>query len=204
MTTILQFPQETYQARLRTASADASGGWTWVHGAPHRGSAGVYNAINNAELAPGARYNAATCTDANGALWLFGGYGADHIGQKGWLSDLWRWDGKQWMWFHGANVTNSSGNYYTQSRFHPRNTPGARYGAALWFDRRGYLWLFGGYGYDAHGVFGLLNDLWCWRDHQWCWVSGASRIDTRGIYQEGGDRPPHPGARAEMACIPDG
>ena len=36
------------------------------------------------------------------------------------------------------------------------------------------LQVFGGYGYDAHGVFGLLNDLWCWRDHQWCWVSGAS------------------------------
>jgi len=40
------------------------------------------------------------------------------------------------------------------------NNPGGRYGAPGWSDGSGHLWLLGGYGYDANGNLGYLNDLW--------------------------------------------
>ena len=40
------------------------------------------------------------------------------------------------------------------------NIPGGRDGAATWTDSSGNLWLFGGFGFDANGTMGYLNDLW--------------------------------------------
>jgi hypothetical protein len=47
---------------------------------------GVFSASN----IPGGRYGAATWTDRQGSLWLFGGYGYDDTGLRGGvLNDMW-------------------------------------------------------------------------------------------------------------------
>lgn len=40
------------------------------------------------------------------------------------------------------------------------NVPGTRTGQSTTVDRSGNLWIFGGYGLDGSGKFGLLDDLW--------------------------------------------
>lgn len=83
---------------------------------------------------PGGRQEAATWTDLNGNLWLFGGEGLDDVGTpKGILNDLWVYNiaNNQWTWVMGAEpVTNSTranhtGVYPSQTAVGPLNTTGA-------------------------------------------------------------------------------
>ena len=48
----------------------------------------------------------------------------------------------------------------------------------------GNLWLFGGYGYNATGGLGALNDLWRYSPStgQWTWVSGGDGNNASGVY----------------------
>jgi len=48
----------------------------------------------------------------------------------------------------------------------------------------GTVWLFGGYGYDANGTLGLLNDLWTYNigQNEWTWVAGSKTANTAGSY----------------------
>jgi N-acetylneuraminic acid mutarotase len=68
-----------------------SGEWTWVSGSHLINQFGVYG--SQGSLAPGnipgARGLASGWRDANGNLWLFGGYGTAASGSEGNLSDLW-------------------------------------------------------------------------------------------------------------------
>ena len=77
--------------------------WAWVGGSSTVGSctqngrntdcgqAGVYGVLGApaAGNSPGGRQHATGWTDANGNLWLFGGFGADSSGAWGELNDLW-------------------------------------------------------------------------------------------------------------------
>lgn len=99
---------------------------------------------------------------------MFGGF-HDNTG-NGYLNDLWSYNPGTglWTWISGSstsnggntNWTNALGVYGTRSVAATGNTPGARLSPATWIDATGHLWLHGGYGCDAAGTLGNLNDLW--------------------------------------------
>jgi N-acetylneuraminic acid mutarotase len=62
------------------------------------------------------------------------------------------------------------------------NLPGARTNSATWIDPSGNVWIFGGYGMDAGGNSGPLNDLWEYSNDQWTWVSGSNFVNQIGNY----------------------
>jgi len=96
----------------------------------------------------------------------------------------------EWTWMSGSSTIPTNGGqpgvYGTLGVPAPGNTPGARYIANRWADHGGDLWLFGGYGVDAGGSIGFLNDLWEFSPstNEWAWVGGSATIpatsDNRG------------------------
>jgi N-acetylneuraminic acid mutarotase len=80
----------------------------------------------------------------------------------------------------GANKANVSGIYGALGVAATGNSPGGRGTTVSWIDRGGNPWLFGGYGYDAIGTFGELNDLWEFNpvSKEWTWVSGSSAANN--------------------------
>lgn len=152
--------------------------WTWRSGSSTVPTTdgvgrqpGVYGTPGtpSAANAPGGRWGATGWTDSNGNLWLFGGWTntkndsaspyAD-TGKK--FADLWEFQPStnEWTWMGGGSGTDASGVYGVPGTATAGTTPGARWGTAQWSDSSGNLWLFGGYGIDASGNAGLLNDLW--------------------------------------------
>jgi N-acetylneuraminic acid mutarotase len=77
-----------------------------------------------------------------------------------------------------------AGVYGTLGQFAAANVPGSRELAMTWTDGAGHLWLFGGYGYDANGSAGNLNDLWEFdpATRQWAWMAGSKLRNQSGIY----------------------
>jgi len=165
-----------------------TGLWSWVSGGNADNASGIYGVEGTAAAnnVPGARYSASSWIDASGNLWLFGGYGYDSTGVIGYLDDLWKFSpaSGQWTWVSGGDMANGSGIYGTQFIAASGNVPGARYSASAWTDAAGYLWLFGGHGYDATGDVGNLNDLWRYTPGtgQWAWVSGGEGDNAIGVY----------------------
>ena len=168
---------------------NTAGQWGWMGGTNAIGAAGVYGAqgLANAVNTPGARSGALTWTTP-GKLWLFGGSGRDSTAAgSGLLNDLWSYDlgTGQWTWLKGSNFINANGAYGTPRVGIPTNSPGARSGSAGWVDGAGKLWLFGGNGRAGTGtVNGNLNDLWTYdpAGKIWTWMSGASTLDSNGVY----------------------
>jgi hypothetical protein len=146
--------------------------WTWMN--PTHVPATETNVINQQGIydatlgtpGPGARYYASAWVDISGNMWLFGGYGYDHdklAHGLGYLNDMWKFDGTNWTWMRGANFINMNGIYGPYMGLPlASTTPGARFSAVAWAQNSGYLFLFGGYGYDSVPADGLgyLNDLW--------------------------------------------
>ncbi|MFC1841344.1 Kelch repeat-containing protein, partial [Thermodesulfobacteriota bacterium] len=174
--------------------------WIWVSGDDEAnrpasyGTKGVVSSTNN----PGGRYGSVSWADSKGNLWLFGGYG---YGQKrlkkGYLNDLWKFDGTNWTWVSGDNLLDRSGVQETKSVTAPASKPGSRSYSVSWIDSKDNLWLFGGSGYAGTGFLGYLNDLWKFDGTNWTWVSGDFRTDQEGIYGEIGvsENNSVPGAR---------
>jgi N-acetylneuraminic acid mutarotase len=166
----------------------STGLWIWVSGGNGDNAGGVYGTQGTASATnvPGARESASTWTDSAGNLWLFGGYGYDSTGALGRLNDLWRYSPStnQWTWISGQDVANASPVYGTLGTASATNVPGARYSASSWIDSSGNLWLFGGYGYDATGAVGNMNDLWRYSPstNQWTWLAGGNADNTAGAY----------------------
>ena len=150
----------------------AANEWAWMNGSSTVGSngaqSGVYGTLGTlaAGNTPGGRSSASNWTDNSGNLWLFGGYGADAIGDGGYLSDFWEFNPptNDWAWMGGSSTVGSAGGqsgvYGALSTPAAGNIPGGRDAASSWTDSNGNLWLFGGYGFDATGNYGPLNDLW--------------------------------------------
>ena len=67
----------------------SNGGWIWMGGTQNANAAGVYGASTG--VVPGARESAATWVDANGNLWMWGGYGYGVSGAADELSDMWEY-----------------------------------------------------------------------------------------------------------------
>jgi hypothetical protein len=131
---------------------------------------------------PGGRWGPASWADASGNLWMFGGQGDDANGNAGLLNDLWKYNigSGQWAWVAGSKFVNQAGAYSGTA------TPGARWTPAYWTDQAGNFWLFGGFGYDANGQVGMLNDLWEYTGGNWVWVSAtvpnSNLFNQNGVY----------------------
>jgi Chitobiase/beta-hexosaminidase C-terminal domain/Galactose oxidase, central domain len=142
---------------------------------------GNYGTLGQAEsgVLPGERTSAASWKDSNGNLWLFGGIGlasAYPVGGFGSLpNDLWEFNPAtdEWAWIGGSNTdvclsmssgicinSGQVGTYGTLGAPSASSIPGGRQAAVSWVDSKGNFWLFGGFGFDANGTYGYLNDLW--------------------------------------------
>jgi hypothetical protein len=181
--------------------------WTWMSGSDETDQNGVYGTKGKPDPAnvPGARRYLVSWTDGSGNLWLFGGFGYAASGTYGHLNDLWRWDGANWTWMSGSDVTNRTGVYGTKGTPDPANVPGARYAAVSWKDSSGKFWLFGGSAYPASGSSGYVNDLWRWDGANWTWMSGSDEKNQNGVYGTKGTPAPAnvPGARRYLVSWTD-
>ena len=171
-----------------SAAAQEALEWTWMGGSSSHNQASVYGTLGTpaAGNIPGGRYVASSWTDSSGHLWLFGGYGYDANDVSGDLNDLWEFDPStsQWAWMSGSKSANHPGVFGTLGTPAAGSVPGGRYGASNWTDSSGHFWLFGGDGYDAHGNYGYLSDLWEFNPstNQWAWMCGSSSANQPGVY----------------------
>ena len=160
--------------------------WVWVKGDKTTSQNSVYGTKGIAANAnkPGAAYSSASWTDANGNLWLFGGFGATNS-QLGFLNSLWKYNptSNQWTWVNGDKAIDVPGVYGTKGVTSSTNKPGSRYGSKTWMDASGNLWLYGGYGFDGNNS-GILNDIWKYNPatNEWTWIKGDNTIDQFAVY----------------------
>ena len=138
--------------------------WMWMGGSITNSQSGMYGTEGTPAGGniPGARYDPASWIDSSGNFWLFGGNGYDATGNQGDLNDLWEFypSTNEWVWMGGSTMFNQEGVYGTLGTTASGNIPEARYIASSWTDANGNFWLFGGWGIDAYGNWGPLNDLW--------------------------------------------
>jgi N-acetylneuraminic acid mutarotase len=160
-------------SEVSTGCVEYKMGLTICGGQP--GNYGTLNAPAAANV-PGGRVGVINWTDASGHPWFFGGSGYDAKGDSGYLNDLWDFNplSNEWTWTGGDSAiadcgTTSLGNtvcggqpgvYGKLGTPATLNFPGGREGGVRWTDSKGNFWLFGGYGADAKGTVGFLNDLW--------------------------------------------
>jgi N-acetylneuraminic acid mutarotase len=165
--------------------------WAWVSGSDLINQPGIYGnkGVASPSNVPGARDGAVSWIDKSNNLWLFGGSGR--------LSDLWKFDGTNWTWISGSNLSQQAGVYGIKGEASAANAPGGRSDSVSWIDSGGNLWLFGGFGSDSVGGQGDLNDLWKFDGTNWTWVSGSNVIYQNGVYGTKGTASPSnvPGAR---------
>ena len=174
------------------AQTTAPNEWTWMGGSsrtagPPGGQPGVYGTLG--VFAPGnipnGRWASVSWIDDKGNFWLFGGVGStvDDDGLK--YNDLWEFNPStnEWAWMAGSNTGSQSGVYGTLGIPSAENVPGGREDASGWTDNEGNLWLFGGYGADANGANGILNDLWEFNPstNEWA-LMGGNIQSVCGVY----------------------
>ena len=180
----------------------------WMSGSNTMDAVGVYGTKGTAAATnvPGARQSGASWYDSvGGNLWMFGGAKCA-MTCSAFYNDLWKYNiaSGQWTWVNGSNAAGAAGVYGTKGTAAATNVPGARSGAAYWFDGSN-LWLLGGYGFDgsATPVLGHLNDLWKYNlaSGQWTWVNGSSVPLASGVYGTKGTAAAAntPGARGSAA-----
>jgi N-acetylneuraminic acid mutarotase len=196
--------------------------WAWMGGSSIAsgsgvdGISGVYGTIGQASSTsyPGSRIYAAGWADANGNLWLFGGFGFDSAGTNGVLNDLWKYDpiANQWTWVSGSSsvpgpALGQPGIYGTLGTPAPGNVPAGREIGAGWTDKAGNFWLFGGWGSDFNGKGDFLNDLWEYNlaTNQWTWMGGSPTMAGYGSYgiQGAPSATNYPGGRIYSASWTD-
>jgi hypothetical protein len=154
--------------------------WTWVSGSNLANQTGTYSTQATSNLfiplagdVPGSRWGAVGWSDTNSNLWLFGGwgYGTATTDPTGFLSDIWEYQHStgQWIWWKGTANANQSGVFAAKDIpgadgvHFVKNIVGARRGAVIWQpDPNGYVWIFGGEGYDSSqgSPPGYLDDVW--------------------------------------------
>lgn len=162
--------------------------WTWVSGSQFANTQPVYGTqmVSSTSNIPGPRSANSAWFDSNGDFWIFGGNGIDSNGTTGPLNDLWKYTTStgQWTWISGSNLSYQNGTYGTQGAYSPNNVPGSRYGQNVWKDNSGNVYLFGGYGLDATGIQGFLNDFWIYNPNlnQWNWSGGSSQANQSGFW----------------------
>ncbi len=152
--------------------------WTWAMGSAYGGTyggfytnllgqGGVYGKLGVPDPGntPGSRTASATFTDAQGNLWLYGGYGWDSGGNMGYLDDLWEFDRTKWLWawMGGHEIAPPPATFSTYGPYRVPSSltnPGPRSGAVGFTDKAGNPWLFGGaISYGGPTTTVLYNDL---------------------------------------------
>lgn len=162
--------------------------WTWMKGSKIGGQLSIYGTqtIPNNSNCPGGRNLSVGWTDNNGNLWLFGGSGYAASATNGWLNDLWKYNPltNQWTWMKGSSTINPAGNWGTLGNFAATNTPSSRLIGHTWTDNSGFLWMYGGSGYDSNYWTGTLSDLWKYDPaiNQWMWVDGSSLRNIQPVF----------------------
>ncbi|MGD0940443.1 MAG: kelch repeat-containing protein [Terracidiphilus sp.] len=184
------------------AQASNANEWTWMGGSNTVSSSGyeptVYGTLGTPSTAntPGSRSGVVNWTDKSGHLWLFGGETSVVSGVINAPNDLWKFDTStnEWTWMGGGgtnacvvNECGQAGVYGTLGTFAAGNFPGSRSGAVAWSDKSGHLWLYGGDGFDANGVVGVLNDMWEFdpSTDQWAWMGGSNTVPSANSGQPG-------------------
>ncbi|MGL4598835.1 MAG: kelch repeat-containing protein [Bacteroidia bacterium] len=153
--------------------------WTWMAGSnvsnplPVHGMLQVASPLNT----PGQRSVYSNWLDAQGNLWLYGGY-TNYLQLE---SDMWKFDmtNYQWTWMAGITAQPDTVFSFTQ-----QCTAGGRPRAvyenrAYWTDDCGRFWNFGGAGYVA-----MCDELWMFDPAtlQFTWVSGTGIPFNPGNY----------------------
>jgi Galactose oxidase, central domain len=157
--------------------------------------------------APPARLGAATWTDNNGDLWLFGGSDINNY-----RNDLWKFNASSFVGNDPSTYTSKPGTWtaeggstsFDQFGVYPPSAnpfPGARTNPLTWVDGSGNFWMFGGFGWDGAGTLGYLNDLWKYSGGTWTFVSGSKLANQSGVYGSPGTASASnvPGGRHEAA-----
>jgi len=87
----------------------------------------------------------------------------------------------EWMWLHGSNVTNSTGNFGTQGVPSPSNEPPAVYEPCEFTDLNGNFWFFGG---SDNSLGTIYADLWKYDPltNMWTWMKGPGTSYYPGSY----------------------
>ena len=118
--------------------------WTWVQGSSTPNQNPVYGTqgIPSPSNTPGSRNCSLTWTDANGNLWMMGGYTIANAT----LGDLWKLDTTtlEWTWMNGSTLTGVTGNLVLgipSSTNYPRAVAET---ACAWTDSQDNLWYYGG------------------------------------------------------------
>ncbi|WP_367897699.1 Kelch repeat-containing protein [Leptospira sp. WS58.C1] len=155
--------------------------WTWVAGpktigGPGDGNWGTVNvpAVSNI---PSSRGKSISWVDSSDNLWLFGGSSYD-----GEFNDLWKFDGTNWTWKGGSNSANQTGIYGKKNIAGSQNRIGSRGNGIGGKLPNGRIWIFGGFGVDANGDSGQLNDLWIFDGKNWTWKGGTNLVTQAGNF----------------------
>lgn len=126
------------------------------------------------------------------------------------LSDLWKYNGANWVWKAGSNLTDRFPRYGNMSIPAARNTPGGRSGSASWIDSNGFLWLYGGSSQDGLQIpynlpIGYFADLWKFNGVNWTWMYGSKNYDELADFGELGIAAANntPGARDSSSSWKD-
>jgi N-acetylneuraminic acid mutarotase len=197
----------TLPASAQQAGSNAAPQWTWISGSNNTNPSPVYGSQGIAAPAniPGGRSQGGAGLDASGSFWLFGGQGIDKFGSDGYLNDLWKFDGTNWMWVSGSDVINRTGSYGTKGLATPTNVPGSRSKFASWSGPSNTLWVFGGEGMGGTSLSASMNDLWKFDGTNWTWIAGGDAA-AQGVYTVKGQASPAnmPGSRTSPTSWTDG
>lgn len=159
------------------SSYGQQGMWTWVHGSTTVNLSGT-NAVPNAfdpANEPPSLYEPLHWRDANGWLWIYGGYHQNP--SKVEFAEMWCYNPyiNQWKMIKANSLFP---DYGTKGVASSTNSPGARtYGPPTWVDHNGKFWVFGGLDFSYGG---WCADLWMFDPitEYWTWVSGSNQIGS--------------------------
>ncbi len=137
--------------------------WVWMKGDSQPDQNGIYGRLDTpaAGNKPGARFGAASWSDAYNNLYILGGIGFGSSG-KDFINDFWRYtpSDNSWAWLKGDSLVSTAGTYGSIGIQDSLSMPGARNMSAYWTDYRGQFWIMGGDGYAEGGRPTVMNDLW--------------------------------------------
>jgi N-acetylneuraminic acid mutarotase len=126
--------------------------WLLKSGTPNINQNPTYPTLVGGTGQPGGLHSA-SATSNNNVIYLFGGYGLDKAGAEGTNRDLWKFNATSATWTFVAGTPGI--------RTGSTTTPGARSQTAV-ASVNGYLYIFGGSGFDTNGTAtaGTLGDNW--------------------------------------------
>ena len=138
--------------------------WTWIGGVNGANPTGAYGTLGvpSATNIPGGRMSAASWSDNNGNLFIFGGLGVPATAGVGDLNDLFSYNinNNQWTWLKGSTAAGQNGVYGTLGVSSFASVPGGRHYNTFWKRSNTEFWLLGGQGYAASTGPDNMEDLW--------------------------------------------